>query len=579
MSDLTITLGLLERSNLSDIPNSPIPVVYDLADYDEEGLRVGIFGASGSGKGWLLGLWLEQLHHLGIPIIAIDPESELWTMQEMGALVLGGKHADAPLPTSDRDIRAVMEFATATATPVIFDLGKEEGALRRRRPSELLTLGENIMAVFEGIADDLKMRVAFAVCESHIFAPQTVTRGGTAPELLATLQKLGRKRGVIPIVETQRTASIAKDVISQCNARFVGHLDSAGDYDNVKRDLPDGWTLTAVRALHTGQFIMAGKQQTTPGEVLHTAQREVTHGGRTPFGEEVTIKRRATSEELDSMLAQLRASAAVGDAEAIMEAVPKGPASAARTTEERHPQLAQQLRAAQSAASEAQKQLDQYKRRNTELEQGALRTASELEDMRRRIVEADADQLAVAELRRALVPFVIGGLDIASGDGSTVVMSLDEDGVRRVIKQMLVTGELDTLLPNAGRGGDRIVPVEALRRGFMETAAQRVYANIVELDDDARQVARYLIAHGSFKTGNAVAAAVFGSDGGTARDRAFKALAALEAAGVVMNDMKRGRRESVDKMVASRLGPHNPTAEDIEEVKGRVISLLMESGA
>lgn len=542
-----------------------------LADYDRQGLRIGIFGASGSGKGWLLGLTLEQCVALHLPVIAIDPESELWTLQEIGALVLGGPHADAPIPASVPGVRAVMQFAIETGTPVVFDLGKAVEDAARRRPSEMLREGERLMGIFDGMADDLRTRVVFAVTEAELFAPQQVPRTGLQPEMLAAIQKRGRKRGVIPIIETQRTADIAKSVISQCNKRFIGHLDEPLDFDNIKRHVAP-WTFAQIRALDTGHFVA-----TPESEEVVVGPRSVTHGGGTPLSGEVRLQRRATSAELTTMLERLR----VPEQDFSEDEEPAPPsgrrravqpeAGGALLTKEDYQKYTRQ----EQRIAEAEQRAGAAVARVAVLEQESLRTASEMEDLRRAAAAAETEHDILTDLRLTLarllgeaMPTPIAQINMP--DGTTMATN----GVTR-------DEVLDLIRRNAlsGSGSVTVEPVEALRTRYLEAAAQRLYDTVNGLDADEREVVLFLLAHPTFHTINAVQKGVSGSDGGSGRKRWEDAILGAVRAGLVVvgGSGRGGRKENIDAWVRNALAPHDPTDEDVQRVRQRVLSLLATS--
>ncbi|KKK48194.1 hypothetical protein LCGC14_3147600, partial [marine sediment metagenome] len=116
-------------------------VALDLDDYEQQGFRAAIVGSSGSGKSYALGKMLEGVHALGIPMIMLDPESELWTFTELGALVIGGEHGDVAYAPDDRLIDRAITHAFETATPVVFDLGE----FADRGDAAVQAAGEQIM--------------------------------------------------------------------------------------------------------------------------------------------------------------------------------------------------------------------------------------------------------------------------------------------------------------------------------------------------------------------------------------------------------------------------------------------------
>lgn len=521
------------------------PIEFDLDDYARTGLRVGIFGSSGAGKGWLLGLWLEEMHRLGIPIIAIDPESELWTLKEIGAVVLGGPRADAPLPADSKAVDDVMRFAIQSATPVIFDLGDLDD------DAAIHASGTALMRVFHAMTTDLRTRVAFALTEAEVFAPEHGNRGG----VLASIQKRGRKRGVVPIIETQRTADISKAAISQCNVGFFGHLDSTVDFQNVRQHI-DGFTFAQMKALETGTFVLTTPRDDT--EVVRVGQRSVTHGGQTPTGDEVRIRPADTSKALAEMLALLRSAPGPDVSRetsgGVAIAVRGGSAGGGKTQETIQ-------RAIDAGMEEANRRLREATERVSTLEQQALRDASTIEEWRRR-AEGAEEGLGIANRAREALAAWIGDVPVViSGDAGPV----DDARIIALIRQH-----------SGGQTIAEVTPVEALRSRFLETAAQRLYDRVHGISDDAREALLFLIAHPTFQKIAEVSRGLTGSDSGSMSARWSKAINELIDAGLVVQggSGRMGRKENVEQCVRDVLAPHEPNDRDIEDVHRRVLWLI-----
>lgn len=532
------------------------PSVLRLEDYDSQGLRVGIFGASGAGKGWLLGLLLEQFHRVALPIIALDPESELWTLQEIGALVLGGPHGDAPVPQTYAALREVMQYGIDTGTPVVFDLGSagsevEDTGIAVQRE------GIAIMRAFTRMTTDLRTRVVFAVTEAELFAPQVVARSGQQSTVFADIQKRGRKRGVIPIIETQRTADIAKSVISQCNVRFIGHMDEPLDYDAVKRHVT-GYPFEAVRGLRTGYFI-----RTPESVVVRVAPREVTHGGGTPLSGEVQITRRAEPVELAAILDRLRSADTVDVNSDLHGPVIFGgrvPGKTAWLADE-------ELRELRNERDGLRRALQTAQETNTEV----------IDRWHREQVRADAAEAIVAGLR-VVIEATIGknlAANINMPDGTTFEQfntnAMTEEQVIDLIRRHA---------PQGGTGGVSVAPVEALRKDYLERAAERLYETMRQLGDDEREALKYLLVHTTETSGislNAISVGLTGSDSGSMRNRWTKAVGNLKTAGLVAAHGSGGtqRKEVVNQWIRRGLAGHEATDAEVEQVKSRALSLLL----
>lgn len=530
---------------------SSSPVEIDLDQYIEQGLRVGIFAASGSGKGWLLGVLLEEFIEAGLPIIAIDPESELWTFQEAGALVLGGPHGDVPLPRTDEGVRKAIEFGVAFRTPIIFDLGGVRGSVN------LLREGERISSILWDIADSSRTRIVFAVTEAEVFAPQSVPKTGPQPEMLATINKRGRKRGVAVLLETQRPADIANAVITQCNVRLIGRMDDTADYDRVKRYVTP-MTFTQMHRLQTGHFML-------DGEEVAVRARRVTHGGGTPIGGEIALAQRPTPEGLADIIAGLREPEVEVDLPTTAaEVKAAGNSVAGMVARADLDRVEERLRLAERTATTLRSESAAKDATLTSLER-------EVERLRADVIRGDRAIDTLAALRAALVPVLgeLPSMDVRVGlpDGSTL-SSLSEEDVKRLIRLHA---------PAGGPSAPSLLPVEALRARYLEAAAQRLVAAVEALEADERDVLLFLLPQTKFLTINAIQKGVSGTEGGDGRKRWEKALVPLVRLGLVKTGSSggMGRQQDVDAWVAKGLAPHEPTAEELAQVKNRALSVVM----
>ena len=530
----------------------------DLADFDEAGFRLAIFGSSGSGKGWLLGCVLEDLIAAGLPVIMLDPEHELWTFKEAGAVVIGGAQQDHPFVNSPEGIDSVLTFALQTATPVVFDIHQvaEGSELDAQR------IGEKIMRRLWILLDQPEWRrqCVFACTEAAIFAPEQVTRGGEVPQMLRQFFARGRKRGLISAIETQRTQQIQKAVISQANVRLIGRLDDTGDYDAVKRHLPaptpEGKAQRLVpfnqmRLLSTGTFIRGGTSQR-----FTTRARRVTHGGGTPPpGESIQIRSvgRRSIAQLGRALHRAEASAQAAiepPGDASPRAGRKGAGDAA---------LRRDLTNVRAALAQSEAHL-------VEEREGRGREREETQETRgvleARVAELEPQVEAIAPLRDALQMFLGNhpGPGVAPGG----------DGVsRELVRQMI-----EEHAPS-GNGATPALPVEQLKQSFLERAAQRIFERVRNLDDTQRDVLLYLLAHPTQQTNASIARVLTGQAGGSAHTRIGETLRALEGAGLIehyKSGNNRPWRPAITATVAREL--QNASSGEIDEVVNRALHLL-----
>ncbi|MBI2172421.1 MAG: ATP-binding protein [Chloroflexi bacterium] len=135
--------------------------------------------------------------------------------------------------------------------------------------------------------------------EAHLFAPQVYA--GACNDISEELAKRGRKRGLWTVWVTQRSADIAKRVISQCNLLLVGGMDHDLDFQAVKPRLPREVTFQDVTAFPPGRFYAA-----PPGRSIEVRKRHVTHGGETPgVGRPIALATEVKDASLEQAIAGL----------------------------------------------------------------------------------------------------------------------------------------------------------------------------------------------------------------------------------------------------------------------------------
>jgi hypothetical protein len=540
----------------------------DLDHYGESGLRVGIFGSSGAGKGYLLGVIIEDMIAAGVPTIMLDAEHELWTFKEVGALVIGGAEGDAPFIESAPALDAVIRYALDTTTPIVFDVGEQAEA----EESEAARLGELVMRRLWSVLDRHRTESFFAATEASIFAPQQVPRGTHLPAMMRQMFQRGRKRGLMIAVETQRMADIQKAVISQSNVSFYGRINKFTDYRAVEREL-DGRPYDLMRGLRSGTFYA-----TPAGVEVNVRPRRVTHGGGGPGAQIVIHERERVG--LDEVLRLLREGAAVpevavraahADAAAELTDVPR---VLSRVRDESQDREVTDLRVRLAEAEAAQAILA-----TTEAERARLATL--LAEARSARSEADAAaEAALAELallrdRAETLDALAGLLRRLVGDsGGARASALDDLALRRLVRD-----EIERFgVPN---GRAPVVPVEALRQRYLEAAAQRLVARVAELDPEQRATLLFLLAHPEGGTINSITIGITGSASGGTRSRYSKAVAALIAAGLVRQggEGRMKRWASVEEWVRAGLGPHEATDEEVGSVRDRATALLVAAEA
>jgi hypothetical protein len=327
---LSPTLSLCEGYNL------------DLADYARSGLRVGIWASSGRGKSFGVGVLCEELLAAGIPVIAIDPEGELYTLRErFRLLVLGGDHADLPLPSGER-------AATLTLTRVLEDgqglglvVDLSDKPTSRAQQEAALPFFERLWVLMS----ERRAPAALVVEEVHLFAPQSGS--SLTNDILHRFSKQGRKRGVILVVASQRTQAVSKELMSQLNFPAIGGFEIERDYDAVKA-LVDGHSFEEFRAQPPGQFFLPAV-----GRFERWRARHTSHGGEAPsWTGDVGGEPRVADSTLSTLIEELRQALAIetANASATPSQRPPDPTAALRAEIRRLEQRVEQAEEARKVA-------------------------------------------------------------------------------------------------------------------------------------------------------------------------------------------------------------------------------------
>ncbi len=97
------------------------------------GRNLGVFGDSGTGKSWMVGLLAEGLHHEDYQVLLIDPEGDFRGMRVLPRFVaLEGDQTSLPAPS------AVVSLLEAAGVSLVVDLSRYPVALRNGYVAKLI---------------------------------------------------------------------------------------------------------------------------------------------------------------------------------------------------------------------------------------------------------------------------------------------------------------------------------------------------------------------------------------------------------------------------------------------------------
>ena len=239
--------------------------------------RLLIQGSSGAGKSATLRRLIEQAHR-HITTILVDPESEFGNLAtHIGATSIRG--ADF----TSEGLTAVALRARAHRLPIHLDLSDLEPDARILQASAFFT------GLVAAPRADWGNTCLVAIDEAHLLAPHLAAsaRDAEARRLgvaaLTDLCARGRKRGLAPVIATQRLAKLASSVLSELQNFLLGL--NVLDRDVARAADLLGWSYdkaSVLRDLPPGRFIAQGPALCRYPTILQIGACETVHIGSTP---------------------------------------------------------------------------------------------------------------------------------------------------------------------------------------------------------------------------------------------------------------------------------------------------------
>ena len=231
--------------------------------------HIAILGMNGSGKTSVAkSQIIEPALDAGERVCNIDPTGVGWGLRlsssgkEKGfaIYIVGGEHADFPLLR--RDGKAWGEIVGTSSDSYVFDTSQMTVEDR----------GQWFTDFAETLIRKNKGPINLVLDEAHLFAPQAGARGGgIAPKMLhATnnLLALGRSKGLIVTMISQRPAKLHKDSLTQAHTLIAMALMAPQDRNAVKDWIAD------QADVETGKEIIASLPTLKPGEGWVWAPKE-----------------------------------------------------------------------------------------------------------------------------------------------------------------------------------------------------------------------------------------------------------------------------------------------------------------
>ena len=255
--------------------------------------RLFVCAGPGGGKSHTLRRILEQTHDR-IQQIVIDPEGELVTLADkFDYLVLAADSAETPL-------------RAATAGDLAQQLWRSgHSAILCLEAMEVEQMQAFVGAFLKGLMATRKEHwhpLLLACDEGQIFAPQQDKAESKKPMLDVAAR--GRKRGICPIVATQRVSQIHKGVVSHLQNNLVGLTTLDNDIERAAELLGMKTTRAAetLRALEAGEFMTFGPALSRQVVKVKVGPVETQHGVLGRF----SAKRRRRPVAKDKILSTIK---------------------------------------------------------------------------------------------------------------------------------------------------------------------------------------------------------------------------------------------------------------------------------
>lgn len=287
---LNAATGVATGKGYFDLVNGPVA---------KEGMRVGVFGNSGSGKSYLLGVVLEEVWRNKIPALIIDPNGDMASLREMNQryggediILYGNKEHGDPLRRANFDLKSALSHPetiikmlygsdTMAGFTVIVDLSSLDTASGEQQlfVGNLLQ-GLIFRAANQGVAEHLKKSVLVCLDEAHHYAPSRGADEATKYSLakIEQISRDGRKHGIMLAIASQRFKAVSASVRAQINMWFLGKFFEVIDINEIKKMI-GGAAANELKKMELGQFMLPTERGLMK---IKSWQRLTTPLGSTP---------------------------------------------------------------------------------------------------------------------------------------------------------------------------------------------------------------------------------------------------------------------------------------------------------
>jgi hypothetical protein len=243
------------------------PVEIDLPRLLET--RMLVQANSGGGKSWALRRVLEQTAP-HVQQLVIDPEGEFATLREKFDFIIAAPH-DGDAVASPQTAALLAKRLLETGVSAVLDIYDLKAHERQQFVKRFLDALVNAPR-------KLWHPVLVVIDEAHVYCPQT--GGAEAMGAVIDVCTRGRKRGLCPILATQRLSKLHKDAAAEMLNKLVGRTGLDVDVKRAADELGmSAANATAqLRSLKPGHFFAFGPAITSNEvKLIDVGMVETTH--------------------------------------------------------------------------------------------------------------------------------------------------------------------------------------------------------------------------------------------------------------------------------------------------------------
>lgn len=285
----------------------------EVEPWSVEGIRLGFFGAPGSGKSYGAAVFIEQFLEQGGTLALFQPRAEWHTLREIFPLTIVGGPYLQDIPLIHEEAKLYAEAVVKDGISMVLYTGDIE------EEDKLVAFAESFVRNILRLEETVKRPVLLVLEETQEYAPRS-SQGHIAPPWVYNRMikqfkdcfTQGRKLGVNPVCISQRPQEVNYTIRQLCNLVFYGKF-AAQDISYIDKEClrayrDKGLEIRGERLLdlQKGQWISIGpgfaKQITIP------PLRKTKHGADTPRLEYVaplTSAVQATVTDLSKRLTEM----------------------------------------------------------------------------------------------------------------------------------------------------------------------------------------------------------------------------------------------------------------------------------